>query len=421
MWLRLNRDDIVALVQSEFQANPPARIGVAVSGGSDSLALLHVLARVFEGLDTQVFAVTVDHGLRPEAAEEARFVAQVATALDVPHDTLKWEDRSAAGNLQARARDARYDLMTEWAREKEIAVLALGHTADDQAETVLMRIARSSGVDGLAGIARRRIRQGITLVRPLLDASREDLRSYLTEQGQTWIDDPSNEDHKFERVRMRAAAPQLRELGLTTQALSDVAANMSSAKEALDWYTFLSARESVQLDGGDVLIDQRQFRTFPDEIARRLLVQALCWIGGGAYQPRRDAVKDALTAIRASKTTTLHGCLVMSHAGLIWVCREYKAVQDLEAATDETWDRRWRLKPTAKLPTNATIRALGELGLTQCENWRETGRPHAALMSSPSVWDGDHLIAAPMAGRPENLAINLTGGGEEFFAAILSH
>lgn len=421
MWLRLNRDDIVALVQSEFHANPPAKLGVAVSGGSDSVALLHAASRAFETPNTQIFAVTVDHGLRPEAAQEAQFVAQVAASLDVPHDILKCDGQSWSGNLQAQAREARYDLMTKWAREKQIAVLALGHTADDQAETVLMRLARSSGVDGLSGIAPRRIQGGVTLVRPLLSVTREALRGYLTEQGQTWIDDPSNEDTRFERIRMRKAAPQLAELGLTKQALSDVAENMSSAREALDWYTFISAREIVQLDGGDVLIDRRQFRTLPEEIARRILAHALCWIGDSPYLPRREALKDALAAIRAKKTTTLHGCLVLSHADLIWLCREYNAVAGLDAPADQTWDRRWCVKPSDKLPAGAMLRAVGEPGLTQCADWRATGRPRAALISSPSVWEGERLIAAPKAGLPGNLEIELTCGGEEFFASILSH
>ncbi len=421
MWLRLNRDDIVALVRSEFHANPPAKLGVAVSGGSDSIALLHAASRAFGTPNTQVFAVTVDHGLRPEAAQEAQFVAQVAASLNVPHDILRCDGHAWSGNLQAQAREARYDLMTTWAREKQITVLALGHTADDQAETVLMRLARSSGVDGLSGIAPRRIQGGVTLVRPFLSATREALRDYLKEQGETWIDDPSNEDTRFERVRMRKAAPRLAELGLTAQALSDVAQNMSSAREALDWYTFISAREIVQLDGGDVLIDHRQFRTLPEEIARRILAHALCWIGERPYLPRREAVKDALAAIRSKTTTTLHGCLVTSHSGLIWVCREYNAVAGLEASADQVWDRRWCVAPSDMLPAGAILRALGETGLTQCTDWRETGRPRTALISSPSVWEGDRVLVAPKAGLHGELQIDLCCGEEEFFASILSH
>lgn len=415
------RANILDVIQKEFRTNPPARLGVAVSGGGDSVALLHLLAQVFQGTDTRLFAVTVDHGLRPEAAEEARVVAKLAASLDVPHDVLLWEGWDGQGNMQAAAREARYRLMARWAKEKSISVLAMGHTADDQAETVLMRLARASGVDGLSGIPRRRAVHGVTVVRPLLDTTRVALRDYLRAHDQSWIDDPSNDDLRFERVRMRAASDQLAQLGITADALTEVARNMARAREALDWYTFVSARDLVQLDGGDVLIDLRRFRTLPEEIARRLLVHALCWIGGGPYQPRRDAVSDALTAIRACKTTTLHGCIVLSHDGLIWICREFNAVRHQEASADTIWDNRWRIDASGPVPRNLRLRALGRSGLKQCGDWRQTGRPYAALITSPSVWDGDRLVVAPQAGLDNAVQIELIGGGEEFFASILSH
>ena len=392
-----------------------------MSGGGDSIALLHALSCCFPENGTKLFAVTVDHGLRAEAAEEARFVGEVAASLGISHDILTWDDWDGSGNVQAASRAARYRLMTAWAREREISVLVMGHTADDQAETVLMRLARSAGVDGLAGIPRRRAIHGITIVRPLLDVTRAALRDYLRNQGQTWIDDPSNEDSRFERVRMRAARDQLAELGLTTEALVGVAENMARSREALDWYAFISAREMVQLDGGDVLMDLRRFRTLPEEIARRLLVQALRWIGGGPYQPRRGAVADTLASIRTGKTTTLNGCAVVAHGGLIWICREFNAVRDLETGARAVWDNRWRISGSEPVSQDWRLRALGRTGLKKCGDWRQTGRPFAALIASPSVWDGDQLIAAPLAGCKHSVQIELIGGGEEFFASILSH
>ena len=413
--------NIIDVIQREFRSGPPARLGVAVSGGSDSIALLHAAATAFEGASTKIAAATVDHGLRAEAADEARFVADVAGSLSVSHDVLTWDGWDGQGNLQARAREARYALLAQWAKSREIAVLAVGHTADDQAETVLMRLTRASGVDGLSGIPRRRTVHGVTVVRPFLDVTRAELRAFLSDHGHGWIDDPSNADPQYERVRLRDAAPQLDELGLTTKALADVANHMARSREALDWYTFLAAREMVQLDAGDVLIELRRFRTLPEEIARRLLVQALCWIGGGPYQPRRDAVMDALAAIRAGKTATLHGCMVMAHSGLIWICREYNAVRDARTPTDRPWDRRWRAVISDESGADLHLRALGRSGLNQIEDWRQTGRPYAALLSSPSLWKGGKLVCAPQAGMAGPAQIELIGGSEEFFASILSH
>jgi len=382
---------------------------------------MHAAAAAFDGTNTQLFAVTVDHGLRKASPGEALHAAQIADTLGIPHDTLEWTGWDGHGNVSARARDARYALMTQWARDRGVAVLALGHTADDQAETVIMRLARASGVDGLAGIPRRRMINGITLVRPLLGITRAALRAYLREQSVAWIDDPTNDDMRYERVRVRSALAQFASLGLTPDVLSDVASNMTKAREALDWYTFIAARESVQMDGGDVLIDLRRFRTLPEEIARRLLTHALIWIGGGPYQPRRDALRDALVAIRKAKTTTLHGCAVLAHSGLIWVCREFNAVRDLEVAAEKTWDDRWFVTNKAQLPNGLRLRALGKAGLNQSGDWRQTGRPHAALLSSPSIWDGDTLVAAPHAGFNGKFTIALQGGQEDFFASILSH
>ncbi len=411
---------IVDLIQKEFRGTPPARLGVAVSGGSDSVALLHALAQAVDRDETQLYAVTVDHGLRKAAVEEAQHVATVAAALDVPHDILHWEGWAGEGNLQAKARDARYRLMCAWAREKGIAVLAVGHTADDQAETVLMRLARASGVDGLAGIPRRRTLYGVTVIRPLLDVTRAALRRYLQDHGVTWRDDPSNDDPQFERVRMRGALRQLDDLGLDTRTLADVAKNMTRAREALDWYTFLAAREAVQLDDGDVLIDLRTFRTLPEEIARRLLIHALVWIGGGPYHPRREAVNDALSAVREGKAHTLHGCLILRHGNVIWICREYNAVREVVAPAGAIWDRRWRIGQDGERQ-DLTLRPLGKTGLSLCEDWRATGRPQAALTSSPSVWAEERLVAAPKAGFTGTVEIEPVCSGEEFFAAILSH
>ena len=246
--------DILDAVRAAFSGQLPSRIGVAVSGGSDSVALLHVLATLARGTQTTLHAATVDHGLRPEAAEEATHVARIAAGLGVAHETLHWRGWTGQGNLQDAARRARQDLLTRWASRTGISVIAFGHTADDQAETVLMRLGRAAGANGLSVIPRRRLHQGIVLLRPCLSLRRDDLRAYLDRQGIAWVDDPSNDDPRFDRVRARRALPVLETLGIGVDALSAVAANMADVREALDWYTFLAARDMVQIDGPDSVI-----------------------------------------------------------------------------------------------------------------------------------------------------------------------
>lgn len=384
------------------------------------MALLHILSRCFSGTDIQIEAVTVDHGLRPEAQQEAETVAQVAQGLGVTHSVLRWEGWSGQGNLQAAAREARYRLLGDWAKARQIALVALGHTADDQAETVLMRLARSAGVDGLSGMPLRRTSHGVSLMRPLLGLTRKQLREYLRRNSVTWCDDPSNDDPRFERVQVRAVLEQLEPLGVTVQALSAVAGYMGEAREALDWYTFLTARDIAFVDGGDVVIDLRRFRTLPQDIARRLLVRAVMWVGRTEYPPRRAPMSEAIDGLRHGRGTTLGGCRVLVAGPSIWVCREYAVVRSKRALPGMIWDGRWILTGSVEAP-DLHVAALGRKGLGQVPDWRDSGRPHAALMSTPAVWSGDEVVAAPMAGMANGWRAELQESAEAFFAALLSN
>ncbi len=414
-------------VSAHFLPSPPNRLGVAVSGGGDSVALLHLLTRFCQSQGTALFAVTVDHGLRAVSADEAQSVAHLCKALNVPHTILRWTGWDHTGNLQDQARRARYLLMTEWACQNDIPVLALGHTSDDQAETVLLRLSRGAGVDGLAAMATRRVHNGVTLVRPLLDVSRAQLRAYLGHHDLKWSDDPSNDDPRFDRIKMRNALQVLAPLGITAPVLAQVAEQMGKARDALDWHSFLAARETSHVVDGDIVIDLKRFRTLPEEIARRLLVRAVMWVSGSEYPPRRNAMSDLIAAIRAGRRFTLDGSIVSRHQGNIWISREYNAVRDLAARPDETWDQRWHvqcLETDGEAPPDVDdveVRALGQEGLAQCPDWRETGRPRVGLLASPSIWRGDDLVSAPLAGRAEGWNVALSRSGEEFFAALLSH
>lgn len=397
----------------------PARIGVAVSGGGDSLALLHLMAAWSQGRGTELAAVTVDHGLRPEAADEAAFVGRVAEELGLPHDTLTWTGWDGQGNLQDRARRARRRLVAEWAAGRGIGAVALGHTADDQAETFLMRLARGAGVDGLSGMAARHRAEGVLWLRPLLACGRAGLRAYLEDIGQGWIDDPSNDDPRFARVRARAALQALAPLGIEAPTLATVCRNLARARNALDIQADLAARDVARIDGGDVVFARAALAALPGETRRRLFRRALVWVSGADYGPRESALEEALAALASGPSATLHGCLMLAGGPDLRIAREYRAVAETETPTDALWDGRWRLDG----PHHAelTVRALGAAGLAACPDWRETGRPRAALMATPGVWRGETLLSAPLAGRPDGWQARLATGTGALFAEVDSH
>ncbi|WP_237029027.1 tRNA lysidine(34) synthetase TilS [Phaeobacter porticola] len=386
------------------------------------MALLHLLHECFADIGVEICVATVDHGLRPTSGEEARMVAAEAAKLGLAHDVLQWCDRPIAGqtgNLQEQARNARYTLLTSWARLNDVSVLVLGHTADDQAETLLMRLGRASGVSGLAAMPRSRALDGITLLRPLLEVTREELRSYLRARDLCWVEDPSNEDMRFERVRVRQAMDALAPLGLTVDRLAAVARNMGSAREALDWYTFLAAREMAEVRDGSILMDQRQFRTLPDEIAHRLVVRAVQWVSGAVYPPRREPMAQAKDAVRLGGSFTLGGCRIVTRNRRTWVCREFKPVSETVTAPGKIWDGRWRV--FGGDVKGHEIRALGPEGLKQCPDWRSTKTPAAVLEATPAIWNEGTLIAAPLAGNGNGWSAELVQNSEEFFTALLSH
>ncbi|SDX65530.1 tRNA(Ile)-lysidine synthase [Ruegeria halocynthiae] len=410
-------------LRSELRAHLPdplpRRLGVAVSGGSDSTALLRLLADIGQQEQIELFAATVDHGLRSESASEALTVSALAQRLGIPHETLNWQGWDGAGNLQDQARRARYRLLVAWAEAKGIEAIALGHTADDQAETVLMRLARSAGVSGLSAMAPARKEHGITLLRPMLALSRAQLRTYLTAQGISWIDDPSNQDQRFDRIKARRALSGLDQIGITAETLSRVADNLAQAREALAQYTQDSAARLMRVMDGDLRIDRHGFDALPKEIRRRLVVASVSWIAGAEYPPRRKAVDQVLEAISSGQATTLGGCILIPEGKNTWICRELNAVRHETTQPAELWDRRWRV--TGPEALGAEIHALGEDGILQLEDWRLAGKPRAALLSTPAVWVRGSMVAAPLAGFANDWKAEMRSERADFAAVILSH
>ncbi|MEL7117515.1 MAG: tRNA lysidine(34) synthetase TilS [Pseudomonadota bacterium] len=402
----------------------PKRLGVAVSGGGDSMALLdlmgwHARERAFE-----LAAVTLDHGLRPEAKAEIALVAQYCAAQGIAHHVLDWH-WDGTGNLQSRARDARYTLIADWATRAGVDLIALGHTKDDVAETFLMRLARQAGVEGLSQMEREFTRDGMMWCRPLLSFSRAELRRFLRRHDIPWAEDPTNEDTRFDRVKARHVLTALAPLGIDAEVLSGVAQNIHMANAALAHYAIQAATEHVRVEAGDVILPSTETsrdHAIPQEVLFRLRRAALHFVGGGRYPPRADAVMDIGHALVDSDQHTLHGCVITKIEGKDglsdhWrVTREYNAVKDVVCGPDEVWDSRWHLVgPSAP---GHEVRALGE-AVSHCPNWRETGLPRQSLRASPAIWRGDDLVAAPLAGLNPEWTAALAPGHDDFTAFLI--
>lgn len=411
--------EILETLTRHFTPDPPGTLGVAVSGGGDSVALLHLLHDWHHEGGPELRAATVDHGLRAGAADEAAGVARLCTGLDILHDTLDWQDRDKTGNLPDRARRARYARLARWAQAHGITDIAVGHTENDLAETFVMRLARGAGVDGLAAMRSRWRHGSVTFHRPLLDVSRADLRDLLRSRGIGWVEDPTNTDMAFERARVRDGLAALAAAGLDAPALAQTARRLAEARCALGDIAREKAGGILQIASGDVLIDRAGLGALPDEVARRILQASLRWINGADYPPRGTAMTQFLAAARAGKAMTLQGCLLHAGATTARIGREYNAVANLRVPACEIWDGRWRLSGPA--PEGAEIAALGPEGLRACPDWRDGGLAHASALASPALWRDGSLVAAPLAGWDNGHDLCLIRDEKDFFDASQLH
>lgn len=396
----VNQNDIVENY-SQLGIEKGAKLAIAVSGGADSLALLYLSYQHFD-----VAVLTVDHGLREEAAAEAKYVASICQSLGVRQVTLNWDGDKPAANIQAEARDARYSLMETWCEEHNYSFLAVAHHRDDQAETVLLRLARGSGVYGLAGMkALRQMDSGVTIVRPLLNCSKVELVQYMKDQEVEWIEDPSNQIEKYERVKARAILKEPPLEGLNADRLLDTAKRMQQAQEALSFYEEQWLNASLYEGFGYAVFDLEALNTVPEEIILRGLSRICMITGGQKYGPRYERLMRLRGDLNSPdfKGATLSGAqFAPQKDGKLLICREQRQIEAIKPLLPKgNWDNRFSFEAKGDI-AELTIGMLGQAGLRFLKenflNFDQISEPRQALLAWPAVYSGDNLRLVPEIG-----------------------
>ena len=282
---------------------------------------MHLLAaRARTAKSLAPIVLTVDHGLRPGSAKDAKKVAAFAKQAGLKASILSWRGKKPKAGIEAAARQARYQLMGAWLARHRVGTLFVGHTQDDQAETFLLRLARGSGLDGLSAMQASAPWPApdfpqLTVARPLLAFSRQELRDYLSAKSQPWLDDPMNQDPAFDRVKIRKARAALAEAGLSTARIAAAASHLARAREALEVVTAaVLARAMRPLREGDgVLLESAALAAAPREVGLRALAAVLMAVGGQAYRPRFESLErlfDRIADGGFKGGATLHGCQI---------------------------------------------------------------------------------------------------------------
>jgi tRNA(Ile)-lysidine synthase len=267
-----------------------ARFAIGVSGGADSMALTLMMAEAFPN---RIVALTVDHGLRSESAAEAQQVAQWCAAMQVPHHILRWQTPALSGNIQAQARSARYHLLQNWCAQNAVPYVLSAHNRDDVAETLLMRLARGAGVRGLAAMqAKRALSSHVTLLRPLLKTSHSELVGYLEARQHPWIEDPSNQNMAFDRIKVRQWLAQPPLADFSTERLAASAQALAHADTALAWASARCFADMATVAAEVVTFRSRiDLLDLPTELVRRLLLSAMEVARGPALPPRQEELE----------------------------------------------------------------------------------------------------------------------------------
>ena len=398
-------------------------IGVAVSGGSDSMALFYLSLFWIQRTGNSMKVASVDHGLRKGSDAEIEFVKDRVGKNLISHFSLKpkIDIGNLQGNTQDNARKVRYKLLTEWAKKEGIECILLGHTLDDQEENLVLRFFRGSGVDGLASIEKKKYHNNIIWYRPLLEYRKDFLQNFLKKIGKDWIEDPSNIDDKFERVKIRKLLPKLKESGLIKKGFVRTANHMRRASKVLTMVAIKEAKSMIEVTNlGETKIETAQYIKALEDTRLRILAGLISWYSGRFYRPRFTQLDNLQKLIEENNNirgVSLGGIIIKQSGGFISINRELSVIKSREAIKCKKilWDNRWNIKFEEVSTQNFEVVPLGSLNYKKKELFDLESSAKCILDTLPAILKDNNLVFTPFSKLAYDIEINLLSGDKHLY------
>lgn len=377
------------------------RIALAVSGGRDSMALMYLVYRwkAHLALNIEIEVLTVNHNLRKAAEDECGFVQKIAKNYGFKHKVLIWEHEHVETSIQEKARKARYQLMLDYVREENIDTILTAHTSDDNIETFIMRLAKGSGLNGLKSINEIRHEDRIQIQRPLLSLSRSLTTEILRSTGNEWVDDPTNDDERFERVKIRNNISLLSSFNISSDNLTKTIQRLARAHESISFFTNLVSEELVELSElGHANVNFDKLRYYPKEIILRVFAKALTDVNGGNVSlSSLEAVFAEL--IKTERSKTLNGCQIIPQKNKYVIVRENRGISPVEIKINEriSWDGRFDVYLKSCDKTNIVIDQIGNADdlRKMIDGTTFQSVPNYVLRTLPGGFIKDKLVLLP--------------------------
>jgi tRNA(Ile)-lysidine synthase len=404
--LTMSLSSIFLESMSDFNIKQHSKVAIAISGGADSMALA-LLANNWAKYP--IITLTVDHKLRPESTNEAEQVSRWMNQKGIEHYILNWEGDKPKSNIQANARNARYELMTEFCKINKIPNLLVAHNKQDQAETLLIRLMRGSGIEGLCGMSDQTTINEIKISRPLLNISKKDLKSYLREQKQGWIEDPSNKDEKYTRVQVRNFINNAEDSDLLIERLAKTTKTLAQSNSYIEDKISSELKQVCDIRSeGYCILAINKFKALHKEAAYKILSKLIKLIGGDYYKPRFEKIVHLYNnIIHGEYSATLGGCEIFAskkekEQNKLFIVKENIAPQHdlpLSKISSTKWDSRFKITFNEEFTNNFYVGALGKDGfstlLKKHKEIKQISLPKKVIYTLPALKHLENIVAVP--------------------------